>query len=73
MCGGFDYSFCVDEKMSCFQSLGYAQFLAIASCNLWNGVRIKYSSIEIVLFLLSMLCVGVVEEIIFRGSLFKAL
>ncbi len=45
----------------------------IASVNLWNGVKINVSAFEVVLFVLSMLCVGFLEEIIFRGFLFKAM
>lgn len=43
------------------------------SINLWNGVTMKLSVLETVLYILSMLCVGFIEEIIFRGFLFKAL
>lgn len=45
----------------------------IVSVNLWNGVAINVSAFEIVLFILSMLCVGFIEEIIFRGFLFRAM
>lgn len=45
----------------------------IISVNLWNGIAINVSAFEIVLFILSMLCVGFIEEIIFRGFLFKAM
>ncbi len=53
--------------------LYFIPLLIIASCNLWNGVWMKYSPFETILFVLSMLCVGFIEEIIFRGFLFKAL
>ena len=43
------------------------------SINLWKGVTIKLSVLETALYVLSMLCVGFIEEIIFRGFLFKAL
>lgn len=45
----------------------------IISANLWNGVAKTASALETVLFILSMLCVGFLEEVIFRGLLFKAL
>lgn len=45
----------------------------ITSVNLWNGVAINISAFEIVLFIISMLCVWFIEEIIFRGFLFKAM
>lgn len=53
--------------------LYFIPLIIIASCNLWNGVGMNYSSLETALFVLSMLCVGFIEEIIFRGFLFKAL
>lgn len=45
----------------------------IISVNLWNGVAINISAFEIVLSIINMLCVGFIEEIIFRGFLFKAM
>ena len=41
--------------------------------NLWYGVTINFSPLENVLYILSMLCVGFLEEMIFRGFLFNAL
>lgn len=55
---------------------GYLYFIPLvflASCNLWNGVTLRLSPIESVLHVISMLCVGFIEEILFRGFLFKAL
>ena len=43
----------------------YAKFFAKISINLWNGVTMKLSVLETVLYILSMLCVGFIEEIIF--------
>lgn len=54
----------------------YLYFLplaVIASTNLWNGVARNGSLWETALFILSMLCVGFLEEVIFRGFLFKAI
>lgn len=45
----------------------------IISVNLWNGVTINGSACRLVLFILSMICVGFIEELIFRGFLFKAI
>jgi len=53
--------------------LYFIPLILIMSINLWNGVTIKLSVLETVLYILSMLCVGFIEEIIFRGFLFKAL
>lgn len=54
----------------------YLYFVPLAfilSTNLWNGITIKASIAETILFILSMACVGIIEEIIFRGFLFKAM
>ena len=54
----------------------YLYFIPLAlilTCNLWNGVTLNLSVGETSLYILSMLCVGFIEEVIFRGFLFKAL
>ena len=53
--------------------LYYIPLILIVSVNLWNGVELNYTVIESVLYVVSMLCVGFLEEVIFRGFLFKAL
>ena len=53
--------------------LWFLPMLAILSVNLWNGVRMGGSVTEMMLFVGSMLCVGFLEELIFRGFLFRAL
>lgn len=53
--------------------LYFIPLLLIMSINLWKGVTIKLSVLETALYVLSMLCVGFIEEIIFRGFLFKSL
>ena len=53
--------------------LYFIPLLLIMSINLWNGATMNLSILETVLYILSMLCVGFIEEIIFRGFLFKAL
>lgn len=55
---------------------GYLYFIPLvflASCNLWNGVTLQLSPIESALYVISMLCVGFIEEILFRGFLFKSI
>ena len=41
------------------------------SVNLWSGININNSIPEIIFFMISMICVGFLEEIIFRGFLFQ--
>ena len=55
------------------QVLYYTPLLLIPTVNLWFGAHINFSLLEICLYVFSMLCVGFLEELIFRGFLFKAL
>ena len=51
--------------------LYFIPLLLIVSVNLWNGININNSMAEIVFYILTMINVGFIEEIIFRGFLFK--
>ncbi len=51
--------------------LYFIPLLILMSINLWGGVHIKNTSSEIIFYILFMICVGFLEEIIFRGFLFK--
>ena len=53
--------------------LWYLPLVLLASVNLWFGVSMNLTLMETVLYMLSMLCVGFLEEVIFRGLLFKAM
>ncbi len=53
--------------------LWYLPLLLFISCNLWFGVKMNYPLTEAMLYIGSMICVGFLEEIIFRGFLFKAM
>lgn len=53
--------------------LYFIPLLLIMTTNLWNGVAMTVSPMETVLSILSMLCVGFIEELLFRGFLFKAI
>lgn len=53
--------------------LYFIPLLPIISVNLWNGAAAQASAAEVALYILSMLCVGFIEEVIFRGLLFKAM
>ncbi len=55
------------------QLLYYIPLMVLASGNLWNGVAVNSSLMGTVCRVVGMLCVGFVEEIIFRGFLFKAM
>lgn len=53
--------------------LFYAPMLILLSVNLWHGVSLNLSVTETVLYILTMLFVGFLEEVIFRGLLFSAM
>lgn len=53
--------------------LFYIPLLVLISTNLWLGVNFNLNFTDALLNVLTMLCVGFVEEIIFRGFLFKSL
>ena len=53
--------------------LYYVPLIVLASGNLWNGFAINYSPAETALRVACMLCVGFLEEVIFRGLLFTAI
>jgi membrane protease YdiL (CAAX protease family) len=55
------------------QFLYFLPLIAISTTNLWGGFALKFSPLETALYIISMLCVGFIEEVIFRGFLFKAL
>lgn len=53
--------------------LYFIPLVFLASTNLWCGVKLNLSVLETILYILSMLCVGFLEEVMFRGFLFKAI
>ena len=53
--------------------LYYVPLLILASGKLWNGFALNYSPAETALRVVCMLCVGFLEEVIFRGLLFEAI
>ena len=53
--------------------LYYLPLILISSVNFWCGVTIRATFFEILLYILSMCLVGFLEEVIFRGLLFKGM
>jgi len=51
--------------------LYFIPLILIVSINLWNGININNSTTEIIFYILNMINIGFIEEIIFRGFLFK--
>lgn len=53
--------------------LYYIPLILLVSCNFWCGLSKNGSWAEFALYAASMLCVGFLEEVIFRGFLFRAM
>lgn len=51
--------------------LYFLPLVLIASVNLWGGIRIQNTGTEILFYFIMMLNVGFIEELIFRGFLFR--
>ena len=66
------YGLC-KSSVSARQFLYYIPLIILATSNLWNGIMVNYSWLEMVCHIILMLCVGYMEEVIFRGFLFKAI
>ena len=67
-----EYGLCT-PRASMRSMLYYVPILVMLTANLWYGVALNYGALEAVLYALSMLCVGFLEEVIFRGLLFEAM
>ena len=66
------YGLC-KSPVPAWRFLFYVPLLILASGNLWNGVAVNYAPAETVCRIVCMLCVGFLEEVSFRGLLFKAI
>ena len=66
------YGLCKSE-IPVSKMLYYIPLAALLTVNLWEGFGIKMSVPETLFYMLSMLCVGFLEEMIFRGFLFCAM
>lgn len=53
--------------------LWFLPLIVLSTVNFWNGVTVNTAPLETALYLLSMCFVGILEEIIFRGMLFKGM
>lgn len=66
------YGLC-KSPVSAWRFLFYLPLIVLASGNLWNGFALNYSPAATVCRIVCMLCVGFLEEVIFRGLLFEAI
>jgi len=69
---GEKYGLC-KPQISASKMLYYIPLIVLLTANFWFGFRMNASSLETKLYILSMLCVGLLEEMIFRGFLFYAM
>ena len=66
------YGLC-KSSVPAWRFLFYLPLIILASGNLWNGVAVNYTPMDTVCRIVCMLCVGFLEEVIFRGLLFTAI
>lgn len=66
------YGLC-HPSVSASRFLYYVPLAVLATAGLWNGVAVNDSPAGIACHVVCMLCVGFIEEMIFRGLLFKAM
>ena len=66
------YGLC-KPHLSGAKMLFYVPLFVLLTANLWYGVALNTSPLETLLYVLSMFCVGFLEEMIFRGFLFNAM
>lgn len=66
------YGFC-RSNVPARTMLFYIPVLLMLTVNLWYGLTWNYGVVETVFYILSMFCVGFLEEVIFRGLLFEAM
>jgi len=53
--------------------LYYVPLVIIATVNIWFGIRVKMDMWATVVYFLAMIITGIVEEMLFRGLLFRAM
>ncbi len=67
-----EYGLC-KSSVSASRFLFYIPLAILVTRNFWNGAAVNMGVADTICYLVYMLCVGFVEEIIFRGFLFKAI
>lgn len=66
------YGLC-KSRLKASRVLFYVPLLLLLTVNLWHGAVMNLTVTETLLYILTMLFVGFLEEVIFRGLLFKAM
>lgn len=60
-------------QFSWHKALYMIPMFAVATANLWHGIVLRYAPFETMWYIIAMLCIGFIEEILFRGYLLKLL
>lgn len=66
------YGFCKSQYPA-KRFLFFLPLAIIASASLWNGIGLRFDLAGTACYVISMCCVGFLEEVIFRGLLFRAM
>lgn len=66
------YGFC-RSAVPAKRFLYYLPLVIVASTAFWGGIKLQFGFPEALLYFISMCCVGFLEEVIFRGLLFRAM
>lgn len=66
------YGLCA-SKVPLRRMLWYLPLIVVSTSNLWHGVAVNMQLAACLCYMVSMLCVGFLEEILFRGFLFNAI
>ena len=66
------YGFCRPE-VPARKFLYYLPLVIVASTAFWGGIGLQYGFPDALMYVISMCCVGFLEEVIFRGLLFRAM
>ena len=66
------YGLC-KAKVSASKFLWYVPLIIFVSHNLWLGINLNVSMLDMIFYIANMIAVGLLEELIFRGFLFKAM
>ena len=67
------FRFTPTEPLQWKKLLFLLPMVIISTVNLWHGVASLDISVDTVLYMLSMICLGIIEELLFRGYLLQYL
>ncbi len=67
-----EYGLC-KSKVPARKMLFYIPLAILPAVNIFSAIKLNLSATEAIMYILTMFCVGFLEEIIFRGLLFKTM